>query len=70
MGCTDSKLMGHYPYQLSDSEWKKRLTKEEFHVLRRGGTQAYGKGEFCKYFPETVSDWNIYRVQKSFYAVF
>lgn len=45
--------MDGYPYELTESEWKKKLTKEEFHVLRRGGTEPYGKGEFYKYFPST-----------------
>ena len=43
-----------YPYQLTDAKWRKKLTHEEFYVLRRGGTEAYGKGEFCKYFPKEV----------------
>mmetsp|Transcript_40789 Transcript_40789/g.98383 ORF Transcript_40789/g.98383 Transcript_40789/m.98383 type:complete len:123 (-) Transcript_40789:350-718(-) len=51
MGCDNSKM--DYPFQLPDSKWKKKLTREEFHVLRRGGTEPYGKGEYCKYFPKT-----------------
>ncbi len=37
-----------YPFQLSDEEWKKRLSAEEFRVLRQGGTEAPGKGQYCK----------------------
>ena len=42
-----------YPFQLSDEEWKKRLNAEEFRVLRQGGTEAPGKGQYCAFFPKT-----------------
>lgn len=42
-----------FPFKLSDAEWRKRLSSEEFRVLRQGGTEAAGKGEFCKLFPKT-----------------
>ncbi len=42
-----------YPFQLSDEEWKKRLSAEEFRVLRQGGTEAPGKGQDCTFFPKT-----------------
>ena len=41
-----------YPFSLSDEEWRKRLNDEEFHVLRQGGTERFGKGEYCKFFPK------------------
>ena len=44
--------MSSYPYQLSDAEWREKLTSEEYRVLRQSGTEAYGKGEFCRYFPK------------------
>ena len=42
-----------YPYQLSDKEWKAKLTPLEYRVLRQGGTEAYGAGEYCQFFPKT-----------------
>jgi len=44
--------MSSYPFQLSEAEWKQKLNSEEYQVLRKCGTEAYGKGEFCKYFPK------------------
>lgn len=34
--------------KLSEEEWKKRLTPEEFHILRQHGTEAPGSGCFLK----------------------
>lgn len=33
-------------FQLSDEEWKKRLSPEEYQVLRQHGTEAPGSGCF------------------------
>ena len=44
--------MSQYPFQLSDEEWRKKLTGDEFRVLRQGGTERHGKGEFCSFFPK------------------
>jgi peptide-methionine (R)-S-oxide reductase len=45
--------MSVYPFQLTESEWKEKLTSEEFRVLRQCGTEAYGKGDYCRYFPKS-----------------
>ena len=42
-----------FPFKLSDAEWRQRLNAEEFRVLRQGGTEAPGKGQYCKLFPKT-----------------
>ena len=31
--------------RMSDDDWKKKLTPEQYDVLRRGGTEAPGSGE-------------------------
>jgi peptide-methionine (R)-S-oxide reductase len=35
-----------YPVSLPDQEWLKRLTRDEHHVLRQGGTEAPFTGEY------------------------
>lgn len=34
---------------MSDEEWKKKLTPEQYKVLRKGGTEAPFSGEFVKH---------------------
>ena len=36
------KKAENFPYTLSDSEWKERLTSEQYRVLRKAGTERSG----------------------------
>ena len=42
---------GGFPNQKSNAEWRTKLTKSEFYMLRRGGTEGYGDGEYHNFFP-------------------
>lgn len=53
MGDTHSMMLDEYPVQKTEEEWKAQLTASEYRVLRKGGTEASGAGEFCAYFPKT-----------------
>ena len=35
-----------YPYVLTDAEWKKKLTKQQYQILRRAGTERAFTGEY------------------------
>lgn len=39
-----------YPMQLSDAEWKKRLTPEQYNILRKKGTEAPGTGKYDHFY--------------------
>ncbi|MDF1797974.1 MAG: peptide-methionine (R)-S-oxide reductase MsrB [Planctomycetota bacterium] len=44
------------PKQLTEAEWRERLTPEQFHVARQAGTEAPFSGEF-----HATTDTGIYR---------
>ena len=49
---TQNTNLKHFFSTMSEADWKKKLTKEEYHVLREKGTERPGTGEYDKYFPK------------------
>ncbi len=41
-----SSSMKNYPMQLTEAEWKARLTTEQFYILREEGTESAFTGEY------------------------
>ena len=39
-----------YPMQLSDAEWKQRLTKDQYYILRQRGTEPAGTGKYDHFY--------------------
>jgi len=44
-----------YPFKRTQDEWKSLLTGPEYRILRGCGTEAYGAGKYCSYFPKEGS---------------
>jgi peptide-methionine (R)-S-oxide reductase len=41
-----SEQTDRYPVSLTEDQWRERLTRDEYHVLRQAGTEAPFRGEF------------------------
>ncbi len=39
-----------YPLKLSEEEWRKRLNKEQFNILRQEGTEVAGTGKYDHFY--------------------
>lgn len=39
-----------YPVQLSDAQWKERLTPAQYHILREEGTEPAGSGKYDHFY--------------------
>lgn len=44
----EGKQQEVYPMQLTDAEWKERLTRAQYYILREGGTESAGTGKYDK----------------------
>lgn len=43
-----------YPLQLTEAEWKKRLTPEQFNILREEGTERAGTGKYDHFYEKGI----------------
>jgi len=41
-GKTEAKTAGSFPFELTDAEWRQRLTAEQYRILRGHGTERAG----------------------------
>jgi peptide-methionine (R)-S-oxide reductase len=46
----DSRSAQAYPMQLSEAQWKERLTKEQYYILRQKGTEQAGTGKYDHFY--------------------
>ena len=39
-----------YPMQLTDAQWKQRLTQDQYYILRQAGTEPAGTGKYDHFY--------------------
>lgn len=44
----DGKQGAVYPMELTEAEWKQRLTRDQYYILREKGTEPAGTGKYDK----------------------
>jgi peptide-methionine (R)-S-oxide reductase len=43
-----------YPFELSDEEWRKRLTPKQYAICRQGGTEFPNTGEYLHHVADGI----------------
>ncbi len=43
-----------YPLQLTESQWKEKLTSEQFYILRKKGTEQAGTGKYDHFYKKGI----------------
>ena len=46
----EKSMQSGYPMQLTDAEWKERLTPEQYNILREKGTEPAGTGKYDHFY--------------------
>lgn len=41
-----------FPLQLTEAQWKQRLTDKQYYILRKGGTEPAGSGKYDHFYKE------------------
>ncbi len=49
-GMQEKNMQTGYPMQLTDAEWKERLTPEQYNILREKGTEPAGTGKYDHFY--------------------
>ncbi|MFN2458089.1 MAG: peptide-methionine (R)-S-oxide reductase MsrB [Chitinophagaceae bacterium] len=43
-----------YPIKYTEEEWKKRLTRDQYYILRKKGTEMAGTGKYDKFYKKGI----------------
>ena len=49
-----SKNKSDYTVELTDAEWKAKLTEEQYYILRKQGTERAGTGKYDHFYEEGI----------------